>query len=124
MYGVEMGNPGAQAYYNSVFALFASWGVDYVKVDDISRPYHEHEPEIEAIRKAIDKTERPTVLSLSPGATALTAAEHRQPAREESAYPSRARAACWRLSSLLHIRFPPRAAGSGSPTGGRESEID
>jgi alpha-galactosidase len=76
MYGVDMSKPGAQEYYNSVFDLIASWGVDYVKVDDISRPYHEHEKEIEAIRKAIDRTGRPIVLSLSPGETALDAAEH------------------------------------------------
>jgi hypothetical protein len=76
MYGVEMAKPGAQAYYDSVFELLASWGVDFVKVDDISRPYHDNEREIEAIRRAIDRTGRPIVLSLSPGATALDAAEH------------------------------------------------
>lgn len=76
MYGVDMSKPGAQAYYDSVFDLFASWGVDYVKVDDISRPYHDHEAEIEAIRTAIDQTGRPMVLSLSPGATALSAGGH------------------------------------------------
>lgn len=76
MYGVDMSMPGAQEYYDSVFELIASWGVDYVKVDDISRPYHSHQAEIEAIRKAIDRTGRPMVLSLSPGETAITAAEH------------------------------------------------
>jgi len=76
MYGVDMSKPGAQAYYDSVYELIASWGVDYVKVDDISRPYDEHQAEIEGIRKAIDHTGRPIVLSLSPGATALTAAAH------------------------------------------------
>src|SRR6185503_1705778 len=76
MYGVDMTKPGAQEYYDSVFELVASWGVDFVKVDDISRPYHEHEREIEAIRRAIDRTGRPIVLSLSPGETALTAADH------------------------------------------------
>ena len=69
MYGVDMAKPGAQEYYDSVFALIASWGVDFVKVDDISRPYHDHEREIEAIRRAIDRTGRPMVLSLSPGET-------------------------------------------------------
>jgi alpha-galactosidase len=78
MFGVDCTKPGAQAYYNSVFALFACWGVDYVKVDDIARPYHAHERELEAIRRAIDYTGRPIVLSLSPGETALSAAEHVQ----------------------------------------------
>ena len=76
MYGVDMNKPGAQAYYDSVFALIASWGVDFIKVDDLSRPYIRNEPEIEAIRKAIDKTGRPMVLSLSPGETDIKAAKH------------------------------------------------
>ena len=78
MYGVDTTKPGAQAYYNSVFDLLASWGVDFVKVDDIARPYFEHANEIEAIRRAIDQTGRPIVLSLSPGETALAAAAHVQ----------------------------------------------
>ncbi len=76
MFGVDMSKPGAQAYYDSVFELIASWGVDYVKVDDLSRPYHDNEKEVEAIRRAIDRTGRPMLLSLSPGETALTAAGH------------------------------------------------
>ncbi len=76
MFGVDLTKPGAQAYYDSVFALLASWGVDYVKVDDIARPYHQNEKEIEAIRAAIDHSGRSIVLSLSPGETALTAADH------------------------------------------------
>jgi alpha-galactosidase len=74
MYGVDMTKPGAQEYYNSVFEQFASWGLDFVKVDDLSRPYHQ--PEIEAIRKAIDQTGRPIVFSTSPGATPLSAGDH------------------------------------------------
>ena len=74
MYGVDMSKPGAQEYYDSVFELFASWGVDYVKVDDIARPYYD--AEVAAIRRAIDRTGRPMVLSLSPGETPLSAAPH------------------------------------------------
>ena len=74
MFGVNMTRPGAQDYYNSVFELFAAWGVDFVKVDDISRPYHK--AEIEAIRQAIDRTGQPLVLSLSPGETILAEGEH------------------------------------------------
>ncbi len=76
MYGVDMSKPGAQEYYDSVFQLLASWGVDYVKVDDIARPYSDHRPEIEAIRKAIDRSGRPMVLSLSPGPTPLSEGPH------------------------------------------------
>ena len=74
MFGVDMSKPGAQEYYNSLFAQYAEWGVDFVKVDDLSRPYHK--PEIEAIRKAIDATGRPMVFSTSPGATPLAEGEH------------------------------------------------
>ena len=38
MYGVDMTKPGAQEYYDSVFALMASWDLDFVKVDDLSSP--------------------------------------------------------------------------------------
>ncbi|MFC5470474.1 glycoside hydrolase family 27 protein [Cohnella suwonensis] len=69
MYGVDASQDGAQAYYDSLFELYAEWGVDFVKVDDIaaSRLYDSHLPEIEMIRKAIDRCGRPMVLSLSPG---------------------------------------------------------
>ncbi len=76
MYGVDMTKPGAQEYYDSVFALLASWDLDYVKVDDLSAPYHKDE--IEAVRKAIDRLGRPIVLSTSPGATPLSEGEHIQ----------------------------------------------
>jgi alpha-galactosidase len=78
MYTVDSDRPGAQAYYDSVFNLYAGWGVDYVKVDDLSRPYEQHRSEIEMIRRAIDGCGRPIVLSMSPGATPLDAAEHAQ----------------------------------------------
>jgi len=76
MYGVDMRKPGAQAYYDSVFRLFAYWGVDFVKMDDMSRPYDSHAPEIEAARKAIVATGRPIMLSLSPGETPVPRADH------------------------------------------------
>ncbi len=75
-YGVDVSKPGGQDYYDGVFELLASWGVDFVKVDDISRPYMSHQAEIEAIRQAIDRTGRDIVLSLSPGETALQAGDH------------------------------------------------
>jgi hypothetical protein len=77
MFGVDMRKPGAQEYYNSLFKMYASWGVDYVKVDDISRPYDDVQRlEIEALRKAIDSCGRPMVLSLSPGKTPIEAGPH------------------------------------------------
>jgi hypothetical protein len=70
MYGVNMKMPEGQLYYDSLLALYASWGVDFLKCDDIANsPIYRgtHKPEVEALHKAIAKTGRPIVLSLSPG---------------------------------------------------------
>ena len=64
-YGVDMSKPGAQAYYDSIAKLYAAWGVDFVKADDMSRPYQK--AEIHALSVALKKSGRPIVLSLSPG---------------------------------------------------------
>ena len=74
MYGLNMEASGAQEYLNSLLALYAGWGVDLIKVDDISRPYHK--AEIEGYRKAIAACGRPIVLSLSPGETPLDDSLH------------------------------------------------
>ena len=74
MYGVDPTKPGAQEYYNSIFQLYAGWGVDYVKVDDITRPYRRGE--IELIHNAIKNSGREMVLSLSPGPTPVTEGDH------------------------------------------------
>lgn len=73
MYGVDAEKDGAQQYYNSLFELYAEWGVDFIKVDDIaaSRIYGIHMPEIELIQNAIQQCGRPIILSLSPGPAPL-----------------------------------------------------
>ncbi|MBE6812353.1 MAG: glycoside hydrolase family 27 protein [Ruminococcaceae bacterium] len=82
MYGIEYGRKGAQEYYDSIFELYASWDVDYVKVDDIANTEHfpnkpySAEKEIEMIRKAIDNCGREMVLSLSPGPAPIAHAGH------------------------------------------------
>ena len=63
-------NAAGQAWYDSLLRQYAAWGIDFLKVDCIaSRPYKVDE--IRMIRRAIDKTGRPIVLSLSPGPTDL-----------------------------------------------------
>ena len=62
-YGVDMDKPGAQAYYDSVIELLSSWGVDFIKLDDVT----EYPREIEAVAKAVRKLGSNIVLSLSPG---------------------------------------------------------
>ena len=74
MYGLDMTKQGAQQYLNSLLQLYASWGVDFIKVDDIARPYHS--AEIEGYKKAIENCGRPIVLSLSPGATPIKDSLH------------------------------------------------
>lgn len=77
MYGVDATKPEGQAYYNSIVQMYADWGVDFIKCDDISRPYDNvQQAEIEALRNAIDKTGRHILLSLSPGATPVKMGEH------------------------------------------------
>ena len=82
MYGVNTRHDGAQQYYDSIFSMYAEWGVDFVKVDDIANTeFKPHEPysakeEIEMIRRAIDNCGRDMVLSLSPGPAQVSVAQH------------------------------------------------
>ena len=73
MWGVDVTRPGGQAYYDGIARLYASWGVDFVKADDMGD--HEFQPsEIAALRRALDRTGRPIVLSISPGPAPLAQA--------------------------------------------------
>jgi alpha-galactosidase len=74
MFGVRGETPAGQAYYDSLFKLYAGWGLDFVKVDDLSAPYMTNE--VAAIRSAIDKCGRPILFSTSPGPAPLDRAEH------------------------------------------------
>ena len=81
---------GAQEYYNSIFELYASWGVDYIKADDLNA-WHEVNnsdgsptgngspyriDDIEGIASAIKNWGRPMVLSISPGGPETTIINH------------------------------------------------
>ncbi len=68
MFGVSS-NAAGQAWYDSCARLWAGWGVDYIKVDDLSEPYHL--AEVEMIRHAIDRCGRSIVFSTSPGETPI-----------------------------------------------------
>jgi alpha-galactosidase len=81
MYGVDAGKPAGQAYYDSIAKLYAEWGVDFIKADDMSwadPPAAEnyHAAEIAALHRAIVKSGRPMVLSLSPGPSPVAQAAH------------------------------------------------
>ncbi len=74
---------GAQDYYNSIINMYADWGVDFIKCDDIcvtefrkwDNPYTA-DYEIEMLRRAIDSCGREIVLSLSPGPAVRSKAKH------------------------------------------------
>ncbi len=86
MWGVDTTLPGSQEYYDSLVELYASWGVDFIKADDMGS--HLYQPaEIRALRRAIDKSERPMVLSISPG-----------PASAQEAAFFQRHAQMWRIS--------------------------
>jgi hypothetical protein len=74
MYGVRADLPESQAWYDSQFKLYASWNVDFVKMDDMSSPYHK--AEVEMVAKAAMRCGRPMVISLSPGDTSPADAMH------------------------------------------------
>jgi alpha-galactosidase len=85
-FGADATKPAAQAYYDSIVSLYASWGVDLIKVDCISsRPYRGDE--IRMLSAALAKTGRSIVLSLSPG-----------PAPVEKTDEMRKYAQMWRIS--------------------------
>jgi alpha-galactosidase len=76
MFGVAADKPAGQAWYDSILRQYADWGVDLIKVDDMSSPYSADE--IAAVRNAIEKCGRAIVFSLSPGETPLSNADHVQ----------------------------------------------
>ncbi|MCM1256333.1 MAG: glycoside hydrolase family 27 protein [Roseburia sp.] len=81
MYGIK-NTPEGQLYYDSLLELYASWGVDFIKCDDICNTnMYPHDPysarhEVEMLHKAIEKCSRPIVLSLSPGPALIEEAWH------------------------------------------------
>lgn len=96
MYGVIPAEEGAQAYYDSLLALYAQWGVDFIKCDDICRmDMPSAKAEIEMLHKAILKCGRSIVLSLSPG-----------PARIEEAWHYEKFANMWRITDDFWDSWP------------------
>ena len=75
MYGVDPAKPGAKEYYDSIFKLYASWGVDFIKCDDIARELPKEESELIMLSNSLKGCGRDMVLSLSPGPALLEKAE-------------------------------------------------
>ncbi|MFC8193466.1 glycoside hydrolase family 27 protein [Cellulomonas sp. NPDC057328] len=93
MVGLDHAHPGAQAWLDGLVAQLASWGVDYVKVDDMLAPFHADA--VRAWGTAIARSGREMVLSLSPGTRLST--EHLPVLREH--------AQLWRVCDDLWDRW-------------------
>jgi hypothetical protein len=78
-------NAAGQAWYDALMKQYASWGVDFLEIDCIAHPYKS--AEIKMIHRAIQRSGRPMLLSLSPGPTSLT-----------NAADAAASAEMWRIS--------------------------
>lgn len=75
MFGLDHTHPAAQDYYDGTLALYASWGVDFIKCDDMLWPYQA--TDIAAYARAIERSGRAIELSLSPGRDlSLTRLDH------------------------------------------------
>jgi alpha-galactosidase len=96
-YGVDMSKPGAQEYYNSQFQLFAEWGVDFVKVDDVVNV-----PELEGISIATRMSGRKMLLSVVPDNLPYNALR-------KNAHMARTGADFWDVWQMLKVGFPVAA---------------
>ena len=74
MYGLS-DNEAGRAYYDSIFSLYASWGVDFIKCDDICRELPHEESELVMLSNSLNACGRDMILSLSPGPALLEKAE-------------------------------------------------
>lgn len=79
MYGVDAGAAAGKAWYESIARQYASWGVDYIKCDDIANMFRGRiyaTNDIAALSTALRNSGRSIVLSLSPGPAPVQCAVH------------------------------------------------
>jgi alpha-galactosidase len=79
MFGVDGTTGAGKAWYASIAKQYASWGVDYIKCDDIANLQQGAiypATEIEAVSMALKNSGRSEVLSLSPGPAPVGRAAH------------------------------------------------
>ncbi|MFI1068394.1 alpha-galactosidase [Streptomyces puniciscabiei] len=62
MYAIDYSRPGAQEFVDSWARQFASWGVDYLKIDGVGS---QDVPDVQAWDKALRATGRPITFALS-----------------------------------------------------------
>lgn len=71
MVAIDFTKPGAQAYVDSIADLFASWGVDFVKLDGVSNA---DAADVRAWSRAIRQSGRTMVLDVTRGPFTVTIA--------------------------------------------------
>jgi len=70
-YKIDFTKPGAQEYINSIINLYASWGIDFIKMDSVTPGSYNNNlnidniPDVQAMSKAIALSGRPIWLTLS-----------------------------------------------------------
>ncbi|MBK8882952.1 MAG: alpha-galactosidase [Bacteroidales bacterium] len=111
-YGVDMSKPGAQEYYTSQFELFAQWGVDFVKADDIVNI-----PELEGISKASRSVGRKIVLSVVPDNIPFSILR-------ENAHMARTGADFWDVWQMVKVGFPVAASAVNEAEQGFWPDLD
>jgi alpha-galactosidase len=68
---IDFTKPGAQEYINSIVNLYASWGIDYIKIDSVTPGSYndntaiDNRPDVAAYSKAIAQSGRKIWLTLS-----------------------------------------------------------
>ncbi|MET8952535.1 glycoside hydrolase family 27 protein [Streptomyces sp. NPDC004393] len=100
MYYIDYGKPGAQEFVNSWARQFASWGVDYLKIDGVGGA---DVPDVRAWDKALRATGRPVDFALSNNLPIDHAATWRQLANS------------WRTQGDVECYCGPGPNGSGYP---------
>jgi alpha-galactosidase len=100
MYYIDYGKPGAQEFVNSWAKQFASWGVDYLKIDGVGS---QDVPDVRAWDKALRATGRPINFALS----------NNLPIADASTWKKLANS--WRTQGDVECYCGPGDNGSGYP---------
>ncbi|MEW2048747.1 alpha-galactosidase [Streptomyces sp. NPDC005476] len=100
MYYIDYSKPGAQEFVNSWARQFASWGVDYLKIDGVGGA---DIPDVQAWDKALRATGRPINFALSNNLPIADAATWRRLSNS------------WRTQGDVECYCGPGSNGSGYP---------
>ncbi|MFJ8780998.1 alpha-galactosidase [Streptomyces sp. NPDC102476] len=100
MYYIDYGKPGAQEFVNSWARQFASWGVDYLKIDGVGS---QDIPDVQAWDKALRASGRPINFALSNNLPIADAGTWKKLANS------------WRTQGDVECYCGPGSNGSGYP---------